>query len=121
MENMAAAPPVYILHAQCAVFPEYLKRKHVFKYAKFELNSRKLTNFKLIMPISRLNASDGAEYLFACENNTKMIEWVDKVNFHAKLDPSNQLTSFTQVSLSIQRIHSPRLGLWRLPIPYATT
>lgn len=31
MENMASAPPVYILHAQCVVYPEYLKRKHVFK------------------------------------------------------------------------------------------
>lgn len=30
-ENMAAAPPVYILHAQCAAYPEYHKRKYTFK------------------------------------------------------------------------------------------
>lgn len=42
----------------------------------------------------RLNTSDGAEYLFSAETHIKMIEWVDRINFHAKLAPSNQLASF---------------------------
>lgn len=91
MENMAASPPIYILHASCVVFPEYVKRKHVFKYAIFS----KIC----IIFLFRLNATDGAEYLFACDNNTKMIEWVDKVNFHARLDPSNQLVSYKEVKV----------------------
>lgn len=75
MENMAAAPPVYILNARCEVYADYVKRKHTF----------------------RLNSTDGAEYLFAAENGTKMIEWVEKINFHARLAPSNQLASFQTI------------------------
>ncbi len=32
MENMASAPPVYILGAHCEPFPEYVKRRNAFKY-----------------------------------------------------------------------------------------
>ncbi len=41
-----------------------------------------------------MSTADGAEYLFSCENNLKMIEWVEKINFHARLDPKDQLASF---------------------------
>ncbi|KAI6237537.1 hypothetical protein M3Y95_00275500 [Aphelenchoides besseyi] len=75
-ENQANAPPVYILHARCVVYPEYAKRKHTFK----------------------LNTADGSEFLFSCESYAKMIEWCEKINFHARLDPSHQLTSFNNKS-----------------------
>ncbi|KAI6189412.1 Karst [Aphelenchoides bicaudatus] len=75
-ENMAAAPPVYILHARCVVFPEYAKPKHTFK----------------------LNTTDGCEYLFSCESYAKMMEWIDRINFHARLDPSHQLTSYNSIT-----------------------
>ncbi|KAI6229996.1 Spectrin repeat-containing domain protein [Aphelenchoides fujianensis] len=77
-ENNANAPPVYILHARCVVYPEYAKRKHTFK----------------------LNTHDGQEFLFSCETYAKMIEWVEKINFHARLDPSHQLTSFNKTTNS---------------------
>uniref|UniRef100_A0A914XIB6 Spectrin alpha chain n=1 Tax=Plectus sambesii TaxID=2011161 RepID=A0A914XIB6_9BILA len=72
MENMAAAPPVYILGARCALYPEYHKRRHAFK----------------------LLTQDGAEYLFATADDKQTNEWVAKISFHASLEPSNQLKSF---------------------------
>ncbi|KAI1720497.1 spectrin repeat domain-containing protein [Ditylenchus destructor] len=76
MENMAAAPPVYILNATCVLYANYVKKKHTFK----------------------LNTSDGAEYLFSADNSMKMIEWIEKINFHAQLAPSNQLASFNRMA-----------------------
>uniref|UniRef100_A0A915ENZ4 PH domain-containing protein n=1 Tax=Ditylenchus dipsaci TaxID=166011 RepID=A0A915ENZ4_9BILA len=85
MDNVAAAPPVYIRNAMCGIYPDYVKKKHTFK----------------------LNSSDGAEYLFSAENNFKMIEWVEKINFHAQLAPPNQLTSFQQGSNEGLPMYSP--------------
>lgn len=31
MENMASAPPVYIMNAHCVIYPDYVKKKHTFK------------------------------------------------------------------------------------------
>lgn len=96
MENVAAAPPIYIHRATCVVFPEYIKKKNVFKYSGF---FRHPTFYHLYVSL-RLNASDGSEYLFACENSElRMIEWVDKMNFHANLDPAHQLTLFPHVMI----------------------
>uniref|UniRef100_A0A7E4UVW3 Spectrin beta chain n=1 Tax=Panagrellus redivivus TaxID=6233 RepID=A0A7E4UVW3_PANRE len=82
MSNMADAPPVYIHNASCTVTT---KRTNAFT----------------------LSTQDGSVYHFACcdilsdkkdanvkANYGKMIEWVEKVNFHAKLEPRNQLKSF---------------------------
>ncbi|CAD5229846.1 unnamed protein product [Bursaphelenchus xylophilus] len=71
-DNKALAS-VSIRDAHCAVYPEYLKRKHTFK----------------------LNTVDGAEYLFSCDSYKSMVEWVDKINFRAQLDPQNQLKTYS--------------------------
>jgi len=61
-----------------------------------KLHISSLFNISIIL-ICRLNTPEGSEYLFACEQSElKMIEWVDKVNFHAQLDPAQQLTSFNR-------------------------
>ncbi|CAD5225498.1 unnamed protein product [Bursaphelenchus okinawaensis] len=70
-DNKALAS-VSIRDAVCVVYPEYLKRKNTFK----------------------LNTHDGAEYLFSCNSYQSMVEWVDKINFRARLDPQNQLKTF---------------------------
>ncbi|CAJ0961940.1 unnamed protein product, partial [Mesorhabditis belari] len=72
--NIAASPPVYIHNAECQQYPEYAKRKHAFK----------------------LITQDGAEYLFACNEERQMLEWVAKIKFHATLPPSAQLTAFSR-------------------------
>lgn len=87
MSNMADAPPIYIHQATCAV------------------TTKKTNSFVL-------HTQDGAVYYFACCDNLtekkeanqklnygKMLEWVDKINFHASLEPKNQLKSFKEVSL----------------------
>ncbi|CAJ0573578.1 unnamed protein product, partial [Mesorhabditis spiculigera] len=74
MSNNAASPPVCIYNAICQQYPEYAKRKNAFK----------------------LIAQDGAEYLFACSEERQMLEWVAKIKFHASLEPSAQLTAFSQ-------------------------
>jgi spectrin beta len=50
MENTAAAPPVYILHAQCMPCTEYVKRKCVFKLrAQVHILSCKMVIFTQIV------------------------------------------------------------------------
>ena len=77
MENMASAPPVYILGAHCEPNPEYVKRRNAF----------------------RLRTQDGAEYLFATGEEKAMHEWIAKIRFHASLTPSDQLKSFELVCI----------------------
>uniref|UniRef100_A0A0K0EWJ5 Karst (inferred by orthology to a D. melanogaster protein) n=1 Tax=Strongyloides venezuelensis TaxID=75913 RepID=A0A0K0EWJ5_STRVS len=81
MENAALAPPVYILGARCRYYPEYVKRKNVFK----------------------LTTTDGSEYLFSVNLAPQMQEWINKIQFHASLAPKNQLESFDNVVDSIRR------------------
>ncbi|CAI2353897.1 unnamed protein product [Caenorhabditis sp. 36 PRJEB53466] len=73
IENIAAAPPVYIYGAQCEQYPEYAKRKNAF----------------------RLLGQDGSEFIFSCPDERQMLEWVAKIQFHAHLTPSNQLKSYS--------------------------
>ncbi|CAP39687.2 Protein CBR-SMA-1 [Caenorhabditis briggsae] len=73
IENVAAAPPVYIYGAQCEQYPEYAKRKNAF----------------------RLLIQDGSEFMFSCPDERQMLEWVAKIKFHAHLTPSNQLKSYS--------------------------
>lgn len=53
---------------------DYTKRKHVF----------------------RLTLSDGTQFLFGAQNEDKLDEWVKKIEFHASLHPSQQLTQYTK-------------------------
>ncbi|MFH4980275.1 hypothetical protein AB6A40_006984 [Gnathostoma spinigerum] len=73
-ENSASSAPVNILNAECNICPEYLKKKNTF----------------------RLKVQDGSEYLFSCTEEKIMLEWIDKIRFHAALTPSQQLRSFDQ-------------------------
>uniref|UniRef100_A0A1I8B4T5 PH domain-containing protein n=1 Tax=Meloidogyne hapla TaxID=6305 RepID=A0A1I8B4T5_MELHA len=72
MENMAASAPLALHGSNSALNPEYIKKRFVFK----------------------LNTADGAEFLFAAPDQLKALEWVDKINFRAKLDPADQLLAF---------------------------
>ncbi|VBB25988.1 unnamed protein product, partial [Acanthocheilonema viteae] len=72
LENSASSAPVNILNAECDACPEYMKKKNTF----------------------RLKIQDGSEYLFACNDDDKMLEWVLKIRFHANLAPAQQLRSF---------------------------
>ncbi|VDK61916.1 unnamed protein product [Onchocerca ochengi] len=74
LENSASAAPVNILSAECDACPEYMKKKNTF----------------------RLKIQDGSEYLFACSDDEKMLEWVLKIRFHANLTPAQQLRSFNK-------------------------
>ena len=82
---MADAPPIYIHNASC------------------EVTTKKPNAFTI-------HTQDGAAYYFACCDNLsdkkevnhklnyqKMIEWVEKIDFHAKLEPKNQLKSYREV------------------------
>ncbi|KAI3422187.1 hypothetical protein GPALN_012720 [Globodera pallida] len=73
LENMAAAAPLPIYGSVCTLYPEYVKKRNVFK----------------------MNTADGAEFLFAVENSqAKMLEWVERINFRSRLAPADQLLSF---------------------------
>ncbi|XP_031334782.1 spectrin beta chain, non-erythrocytic 1 isoform X2 [Photinus pyralis] len=67
--SKAIASPLGIYNAVCAIADDYYKRKFTF----------------------RLNSSDGAEFLFSCNSETEMLDWVHKISFRAKLPPSQQL------------------------------
>lgn len=44
----------------------------------------------------RLITADGAEFLFAVETSqAKMLDWVERINFRARLAPVDQLLSFS--------------------------
>lgn len=71
-DNLASAPPLNIYGAKCEQFNEYVKRKNAF----------------------RLCTQDGSDYVFVCETESTMLEWVAKIQFHAALSPADQLTSY---------------------------
>jgi spectrin beta len=96
MNNTADAPPIYIHNASCGVTT---KRPNAFT----------------------LHTQDGAAYYFACcdslsdkkeanqkANYGKMIEWVEKINFHANLEPCNQLKSFKETDEAPSHLPPPR-------------
>ncbi|KAF7638383.1 hypothetical protein Mgra_00002066, partial [Meloidogyne graminicola] len=72
MENIAAAAPLALYGSYSALNPEYIKKRFVF----------------------RLHTADGAQFLFAAPDQLKALEWVDKLNFRARLDPADQLLAF---------------------------
>uniref|UniRef100_A0A1I7ZAM9 PH domain-containing protein n=1 Tax=Steinernema glaseri TaxID=37863 RepID=A0A1I7ZAM9_9BILA len=75
VNNQASSPPIYILGARCEQAVDYSRRKNVF----------------------RLQTTDGSEYLFECTTETEMVEWINKIQFHANLSPANQLQSFRKI------------------------
>jgi hypothetical protein len=44
---------------------------------------------------------DGAEYLFSTSKEDEMKEWIVKINFHAKLAPAQQLTSYDRAKQAL--------------------
>uniref|UniRef100_A0A915PUP8 Spectrin beta chain n=1 Tax=Setaria digitata TaxID=48799 RepID=A0A915PUP8_9BILA len=88
LENSAASAPVNILNAECDACPEYMKKKNTF----------------------RLKIQDGSEYLFACSDDDKMLEWVLKIRFHANLTPAQQLRSFDKSESPPMYSPPPRPG-----------
>ena len=72
INNIAAAPPVSVLGARCSRALNYTKRKYVF----------------------RLQLNDGTEFLFTANDEATMLEWLNKISFHASLPPSMQLLSY---------------------------
>ncbi|RZC41345.1 spectrin alpha chain, non-erythrocytic 1, partial [Asbolus verrucosus] len=67
--SKASCPPLNIHNAVCSVADDYQKKKHTF----------------------RLNVTDGSEFLFACNSDVEMDDWLQKISFRAKLPPSQQL------------------------------
>jgi spectrin beta len=67
--SKASGSPINIHNAICSVADDYQKKKHTF----------------------RLVLSDGSEFLFACASDGEMDDWMQKINFRAKLPPSQQL------------------------------
>ncbi|CAH0552966.1 unnamed protein product [Brassicogethes aeneus] len=72
LAKKATCPPINIHNSMCSVADDYHKRKHTF----------------------RLHVTDDSEYLFACSTEPEMWEWINKIKFRARLDPSQQLISF---------------------------
>ncbi|KAK0410555.1 hypothetical protein QR680_005192 [Steinernema hermaphroditum] len=85
LSNAASSPPIYILGARCEQAIDYSRRKNVF----------------------RLLPPDGAEYLFECSTETEMVEWINKIQFHANLSPANQLQSFRSPPEDGAPTHTP--------------
>lgn len=73
-EKKAATAPVNILNARCEKADDYTKKKNVF----------------------RLKLPDGSEFLFLANNKTEMLDWVNKISFHASLPPNLQLMSYDE-------------------------
>lgn len=67
--NKAIASPAAIHNAICSIAEDYTKRKHSFRLVTF----------------------DGSEFLFSCNSEPEMMEWVSKIQFRASLPPSQQL------------------------------
>ena len=80
-ESKAAASPLNLYQAQCERANDYTKRKNVF----------------------RLRTSDGAEFLFAAEDNQNLDDWVKKISFHASLSPAQQLMSYDSFQVRIMK------------------
>ncbi|XP_070576983.1 spectrin beta chain, non-erythrocytic 5-like isoform X4 [Ptychodera flava] len=68
----AAVSPLNLHQANCTLATDYTKKKHVF----------------------RLKLKDGSEFLFGCKSDEDLSDWMSKINFHATLLPSKQLTEF---------------------------
>ncbi|BET01245.1 Spectrin [Nesidiocoris tenuis] len=72
IDSKAATSPIIIYNAKCEKAEDYTKRKHVF----------------------RLCCTDGSEFLFLAPSAADMEDWVNKITFHAQLEPSNQLMRY---------------------------
>lgn len=70
--SKANAPPLNIHNAACTIADDYQKRKHTF----------------------RLTITDGSEFLFSCNSEVDMMDWINKITFRAKLPPAHQLLNF---------------------------
>lgn len=70
----ASTAPVNILNAKCEKANDYTKKKNVF----------------------RLKLPDGSEFLFLSSSTEDMIDWVNKISFHADLPPNLQLLSYDE-------------------------
>ena len=42
----------------------------------------------------RVRATDGSDFLFVCDDDSSLEEWVKKISFHANLPPRMQLMSY---------------------------
>ncbi|XP_076250387.1 spectrin beta chain, non-erythrocytic 5 kst isoform X4 [Rhynchophorus ferrugineus] len=90
-ESKAICAPLNIHHAICTVAEDYHKRKNTF----------------------RLIINDGSEFLFSCNSDVEMMDWVNKIKFRAKLPPSQQLLHFDiqkehdEISSQSSRTSSP--------------
>lgn len=73
-QKKAATAPVNILNARCEKAENYTKKKNVF----------------------RLRLPDGSEFLFLTGSKNDMIDWVNKISFHAALPPNLQLLSYDE-------------------------
>lgn len=73
-QKKAATAPVNILNARCEKADNYTKRKNVF----------------------RLHLPDGSEFLFLAGNKIELLDWVNKLSFHASLPPNLQLMSYDE-------------------------
>lgn len=69
MSKVGSSSPISVYQAKCEVASDYTKRKYVF----------------------RVKPTDGSEFLFAADSRDMMEAWVRKINFHAGLEPKNQL------------------------------
>ncbi|KAL1509008.1 hypothetical protein ABEB36_003816 [Hypothenemus hampei] len=70
--SKANSAPLTIHNASCSVAEDYHKRKYTF----------------------RLIIVDGSEFLFSCNSEVDMMDWVNKIKFRARLPPSQQLLHF---------------------------
>lgn len=73
-QKKAATAPVNILNASCEKAENYTKKKNVF----------------------RLKLPDGSEFLFLAASKEDMVDWVNKISFHAALPPNLQLLSYDE-------------------------
>lgn len=73
-QKKAATAPVNILNARCEKAEDYTKKKNVF----------------------RLHLPDGSEFLFLAANKPELLDWVNKLSFHASLPPNLQLMSYDE-------------------------
>lgn len=73
-QKKAATAPVNILNARCEKAEDYTKKKNVF----------------------RLHLPDGSEFLFLTGSQDSLVDWVNKLSFHAALPPNLQLMSYDE-------------------------
>lgn len=72
VRSNAFCAPIAIHNCQCGIADDYNKRKHTF----------------------RLITSDSCEYLFSCNSEQEMQDWISKIVFRARLPPSQQLVHY---------------------------